>query len=85
MNISKKEKITYAKSLLRVGMPYRDIQTQLKLKFGSGVSNNKLKDLQQDIEEDEDLRAELTRVKSELVLYKKLYFELLEAMKERLK
>lgn len=84
MKTAKKEKITFAKSLLQVGMPYRDIQAQLKLKFGSGVSNNKLKELQQDIEEDDDIRAELTRVKSELVLYKKLYFELLEAMKERL-
>jgi len=85
LKASKNEKITFAKSLLHVGMPYREIQTQLKLKFGSGVSNNRLKELQQDIEEDEDLRTELARVKNELVLYKKLYFELLEAMKERLR
>ncbi len=85
MNTSKSGKINFAKSLLQVGMPYREIQTQLKLKFGSGVSNNKLKELQQDIEEDDDLRTELARVKNELILYKKLYFELLEAMKERLR
>ena len=84
MKPSQIEKINFAKTLLEVGVPYREIQIQLKIKFGSGVSNSKLRDLQQDLEEDGDLRVELARVNKELVLYKKLYFELLEAMKARL-
>ena len=85
MKIYQDEKILFAKSLLRAGIPYRKIQIQLKIKFGSGVSNTKLKMIQKDIEKDEDLRAELERVNNELILYKKMYFELLEAMKDRMK
>ncbi len=78
------EKKIYTKNLLRVGIPYREIQTQLKIKFGSGFSNTTIQKIQVEVDEDENLRAELERVKNELALYKKLYFELLEAMKEKL-
>ncbi len=55
------------------GIPYRDIQKQLKIKFGSGFSNTSLQKVQMEIDEDEDLRTELERVRNELFLHKKLY------------
>jgi hypothetical protein len=78
------EKKYYAKKLLQEGIPYRDIQKQLKIKFGSGFSNTTLQKFQLEVDEDEDLRTELERVRNELYLYKKLYFELLEAMKDKI-
>jgi hypothetical protein len=74
----------YAKKLLQEGIPYRDIQKQLKIKFGSGFSNTTLQKLQLEVDDDEDLRSELERVRNEMFLYKKLYFELLEAMKDKI-
>ena len=78
------EKKRLAKKLLQHGLPYRAIQSQLKIKFGSGFSNTTLQKIQIDLDNDDDLRAELIRVQNELALYKKLYFELLEAMKEKI-
>ncbi|WP_457559038.1 hypothetical protein [Candidatus Harpocratesius sp.] len=79
------EKLDYAKSLLRAGIPYRDIQIQLRIKFGSGVSNTTLQNLYQEMIDEMDLRSQLSECKRELALYKKLYFELVDAMKEKLK
>ena len=79
------EKIAFAEDLMEQGIPYRQIQEQLKEKFGTGMSNNTLNKLQQQKSEIIELKKELTQTKEELTLFKKLYFELLAATKKRLK
>ena len=84
MGKSSQAKLDYVKSLLQAGIPYRDIQDRLKQLFGSGVSNTTLQNLVSEIEQEGDVTRQLEQCQQELALYKKLYFEMLTAMKEKL-
>ncbi|UYP46705.1 hypothetical protein NEF87_002990 [Candidatus Lokiarchaeum ossiferum] len=84
MGKSSDEKVNLARQLLQLGVPYREIQATLKSKFGSGMSNTTLKKMQEKMEEAKSLREQLDRCQEERNLYKKLYFELLEAVKKKL-
>ena len=81
---SSEEKITFAKKLLRMGVSYRDIQTNLKIKYGSGMSNTTLQSLYEDVQYEIGREDRIKQLESELVLYKQMYFELLETMKKTL-
>jgi len=82
---SSKEKIDLAETLLSKGIPYRKIQEELKKKFGSGMSNNTLKTLQSSQSRVNILEERIEFLEDELALFKKLYFQLRKATKERLK
>ena len=78
------EKKEYVHKLLHAGIPYREIQDHLKLRFGSGMSNTTLKNMAQETDEILILRKDLADTKKELELFKELYYELLKAVKEKL-
>ena len=79
------EKINYAKKLLKIGMSYRDIQLNLKLTFGTGMSNTTLKNLVVEEKLIEDWKDKYEKSQEELAVYKNLYFNLLKTLKLKLK
>jgi len=85
MGKSNKEKLEFAHKLVQLRMPYREIQLKLKEEFGSGVSNNTLKKMNEQKSKIEEMEIEMATLKKELVLFKKLYFELLESTEKRFK
>ena len=78
------EKKEYVRKLLHAGIPYREIQDHLKIRFGNGMSNTTLKNMAQETDEILILRKDLIETKKELELFKELYYELLKAIKEKL-
>lgn len=84
MGKSNDNKINYAQDLLRKGIPYRDIQNELKKKYGSGMSNTTLKNLQKEQSEIKFLKEKIEYLEDELELFKKLYFQLRKATKKKL-
>ncbi len=89
---SPQEKINFARRLLEQGIPYTEIQSQLKTRYGSGMSNTSLRNLNEGVDTFQDLRKrleiteiELRETKIELTLYKKMYQELLEVVKEKIR
>ena len=80
---SKKIEIIYR--LLDEGLTYREIQGQLQQKFGSGVSYTTLKKLNKETPKVVALEKENTHLKEEVKLFKRLYFELLDASKQETK
>ena len=78
------EKMAFAQILIRQGYTYRDIQSELKKSYGSGLSNTILKQIQDQLDDNAQLRAENEKILQELKIYKNLYFDLLEAMKKKL-
>ncbi|MHA1746725.1 MAG: hypothetical protein ACTSWW_12050, partial [Promethearchaeota archaeon] len=81
MGKSSQEKIAFAKTLIEGGISYREIQNLLQNRFGSGMSNTTLQNLQVQLENAKKNQAQLTQCEKELALYKKLYYELVEAIK----
>ncbi len=84
MGKSSKEKIELAEKLLINKTSYRLIQEELKKKFGSGLSNTTLRDLQRDQSRVNILEEKIEFLEEELALFKKLYFQLRKATKNRL-
>lgn len=84
MGKSSQEKIEFARDLLKIGVPYREIQANLKIKYGSGMSNTTLQGLVEEAEETRRCEEKLRKCEEELRMYKQLYFELLDAMKKKL-
>lgn len=84
MGKSSKEKIELAEKLLINKTSYRLIQEELKKKFGSGLSNTTLRDLQRDQSRVNILEEKIEFLEEELALFKKLYFQLRKATKKRL-
>jgi len=78
------EKKEYVRKLLHAGIPYREIQDHLKIRFGSGMSNTTLKTMALETDEILNLRKNFIETKKELEMYKELYFELLKTIKEKL-
>ena len=81
---SSEEKIAFTQALLKLNYTYRDVQLVLKRYFGAGVSNNTLQKLQIEVERVSNVQEELKKCRYELDLYKNLYLELLNAMKEKI-
>ena len=84
MGKSSKEKIELAEKLLINKTSYRLIQEELKKKFGSGLSNTTLRNLQRDQSRVNILEEKIEFLEEELALFKKLYFQLRKATKKRL-
>ncbi len=85
MGKSSEEKIVFARNLLKIGVPYREVQTNLKIKFGSGMSNTTLQKMMEVEEETRHCEQKLQKCEEDLRLYKQLYFDLLDAMKKKMK
>ena len=83
MGKSNKGKLEFAHNLIHLGIPYREIQLKLKKEYGSGVSNNTLKKMNEEKSKIEEMEIEMATLKKELILFKKLYFELLESTEKR--
>ncbi len=90
-------KLEYAKQLLQIDIPYRDIQSILKEKYGSGLSNKTLQNIKSELidldaiyEELKELRKLIPLIdenrilKKDLEMYKTMYMEIFETVKERL-
>ena len=84
MGKSSKEKIELAENLLSSNTSYRLIQEELKKKFGSGLSNTTLRNLQKEQSRITILEEKIEFLEDELALFKKLYFQLRKATKKRL-
>ena len=65
-----------------MGVSYRDIQVNLKIKYGSGMSNTTLQNLHVDVKQETEREDRIQQLENELVLYKQMYFELLESVKK---
>ena len=78
------EKKDYVKKLLKADVPYKEIQELLKHRFGSGMSNTTLKKLAEEENVIERLRAELQKTKDQLVLFKQLYFDIVDKIQDKL-
>jgi len=84
MGKSSQEKFDLAEQLLQEGKPYKFIQEKLLEKFGSGMSNTTLKRLLREKNKIYQLEEKNTQLEHELALFKKMYFELLNATKKSL-
>ena len=82
---SSKEKQELARLLLNEGISYDQIQEELKKKYGSGMSNTTLKRLTVEPERIKELEDKVKELALELKMYKKMYYELLDVVKERIK
>lgn len=78
------EKRDFAKKMLKANIPYKEIQSLLKHRFGSGMSNTTLKNLAEESNEIERLQEELQKTKEQLALFKKLYFDIVDKMRDKL-
>jgi len=92
MGKSTEDKLIFARNLLIGGVPYREIQDLLKEKYGSGLSNTTLKNLQSRVDRVKELERkvvktefELEKARKEASLYKELYFELKDVIMEQMK
>lgn len=79
---SSEEKIAFTKRLLVMGVSYRDIQVNLKIKYGTGMSNTTLQNLHVEVKHESHRQDRIKQLETELVLYKQMYFELLESVKK---
>ncbi|OLS16329.1 MAG: hypothetical protein RBG13Loki_0053 [Promethearchaeota archaeon CR_4] len=86
MNVPKspKEKTEFAITLLSQGKTYREVQQMLVEQFGSGMSNTTLLKLQYPKPKIEDLLKRIDDLEQELLLFKRLYFELVAVTKDKL-
>lgn len=78
------EKREFARKMLKADIPYKEIQDFLKQRFGSGMSNTTLKNLAKEDNKITRLQVELQKTKEQLALFKKLYFEIVEKMRDKL-
>ena len=81
---SSEEKIGLTKNLLKMGVSYRDIQLNLKIKYGNGMSNTTLQNLQTEVQNELAREDRIKQLETELALYKQMYFELLETVKKNM-
>ncbi len=81
---SSKEKQDYARDLLQKGISYGHIQEELKQRYGTGMSNSTLQRLILESNRIQELENKMREMAVELKMYKKMYYELLEAVKEKI-
>lgn len=79
-----KVKQELARSMLEQGIPYSQIQEELRNQFGSGMSNSTLQKLALENNRIGELENQVQELTIELRMYKKLYYELLETLKEKI-
>ena len=81
---SSKEKHEFARLLLQEGISYAQIQEEMKIKYGTGMSNSTLQRLIVETSRIKELEDQVSEMAMELKMYKKMYYELLDAVKERI-
>ena len=81
---SSKEKHEFARLLLQEGIPYAQIQEEMKIKYGTGMSNSTLQRLIVETNRIKELEDQVSEMATELKMYKKMYYDLLDAVKERI-
>ncbi|UYP45003.1 hypothetical protein NEF87_001288 [Candidatus Lokiarchaeum ossiferum] len=79
---SSREKIEFAKKLTEEGLSYDEIQKKLFDKFGSGMSNTTIKNLNKKKDKISELESKIKDLERELSFFKRLYFESLEKEKK---
>ncbi|UYP45481.1 hypothetical protein NEF87_001766 [Candidatus Lokiarchaeum ossiferum] len=82
---SSKEKQDHARALLDQGISYSQIQQDLKNRYGTGMSNSTLQRLIGESDRIHELEDHVKELSLELKMYKKMYYELLDAVKEKIK
>lgn len=82
---SSNAKKALAKELLQKAIPYVEIQSILKEHYGSGMSNSTLQSLTQDNHRIRELEHQNEQLTMELKMYKRMYYELLDVVKEKIK
>lgn len=82
---SSKEKQEFARNLLDQGISYSQIQEDLKMRYGTGMSNSTLQRLIGESGRIQELEDQVKELSMELKMYKKMYYELLDAVKEKIK
>jgi predicted RNA-binding Zn-ribbon protein involved in translation (DUF1610 family) len=80
MGKSSQEKIEFALNLLSKNVPYREIQDKLKERFGGGMSNTTLKNIQKYQKSPQQLEKKILQLEQELDIFKEMYFLLAEAV-----
>lgn len=73
-----REKVEFVIQLIRNDKTYREIQAELKKKFGSSMSNSTIKKIQHELKTQQDKHRDNIRLKKELEIFKQLYFEAME-------
>jgi hypothetical protein len=81
---SSKEKHEFARLLLQEGISYAQIQEEMKIKYGTGMSNSTLQRIIVETSRIKELEDQVSEMAMELKMYKKMYYELLDAVKERI-
>ncbi|MHA1745916.1 MAG: hypothetical protein ACTSWW_07940 [Promethearchaeota archaeon] len=81
---SSKEKHEFARILLQEGISYAQIQEEMKIKYGTGMSNSTLQRLIVETSRIKELEDQVSEMALELKMYKKMYYDLLDAVKERI-
>ena len=81
---SPKEKQEFARSLLQQGISYAQIQEELKMRYGTGMSNSTLQRLIVESDRIRELENQVKEISLEAKMYKKMYYELLDAVKEKI-
>ena len=81
---SSKEKHEFARLLLQEGISYAQIQEEMKIKYGTGMSNSTLQRLIVETGRIKELETQVNEMAMELKMYKKMYYDLLDAVKERI-
>ena len=84
MGKSSLEKVYFAEDLFKQGKSYRFIQSQLVEKFGSGMSNTTLKNLQKRTTKMAQFQIRISELEHELALFKRLYFEIKDQLLKRM-
>lgn len=82
---SPKEKQEFARLLLQQGISYKQIQKDLKDRYGTGMSNSTLQRLIVESDRIRELEHKVKELNIEVKMYKKMYYELLDAVKEKIK
>ena len=80
-----REKKKFAITLLDQDLSYEEIQQKLKEKFGTGMSNTTLKNLNEQSQEINFLYTKVQQLEEEVNLWKKMYFELKSVMMNKIK
>lgn len=78
------EKVAFARELIKLGLPYREIQEELRRNFGTGMSNTTLQKLGSQDTEIMELKKMLADTTNELELYKRMYYELIGKLKDKI-
>ncbi|MHA1522469.1 MAG: hypothetical protein ACTSRK_20060 [Promethearchaeota archaeon] len=81
---SSQEKLEFARLRLQEGISYSQIQEELKNKYGTGMSNTTLQRLIVETSRIKELELQVKEMVLELKMYKKMYYELLEAVREKI-